>query len=144
MSSGSRLTLHNCEMCYYQQLIISHDYRSKFTSGSIFTQGQWRGAYSQFLYPFFIRVNIYPATLYYNISRRQYLPCGGGGSYCKFFNPFILSGSLFTLRPNPTIFKKDNNTGHYLPCKIYCLILACKKAIVHIRPVSFCHGKSNI
>jgi hypothetical protein len=31
---------------------------------------------------------------------------GGKGAFNSFFNPFILSGSIFTLRPYPTILAK--------------------------------------
>ncbi len=31
-----------------------------------------------------------------------------------------------------------------LPFKIYCLVLACIRAIIHIRPLSFCHDKANL
>ncbi len=113
-----------------------------FSSGSIFTQGQGRGA------------------------------------HCWFFNPFILSGLLFTLRPYPTILAEvtiypggrgegayrliflpinfirvtnylmtlahNISRGHYLPCSTYCLVLACIKATIYIRPLRFCHDLANI
>ena len=34
--------------------------------------------------------------------------------------------------------------GHYLPCNTYCLVLACIKATIHIRPLRFCHDLANI
>jgi hypothetical protein len=34
--------------------------------------------------------------------------------------------------------------GHYLPCQLYCLALACLKAIIQIRLLSFCHGTDNL
>jgi hypothetical protein len=67
MSTGSWLTLHNCEIFYLLSV-----YYDPATTDLIF-----------------IRVNIY-------------LGPGEGGSLLT-FNPFILSGSLFTLRPYPTI-----------------------------------------
>jgi hypothetical protein len=34
--------------------------------------------------------------------------------------------------------------GHYLTCNTYCLVLACIKATIHIRPLRFCHDLANI
>jgi hypothetical protein len=37
--------------------------------------------------------------------------------------------------------------GHYLPCKVCCLILACSKGNfrnIHTRPLNFCHALANI
>jgi hypothetical protein len=67
MSSGSWLTLHNCEIFYLSA--VNYD---PATTNLIF-----------------IRVNIYPGP-------------GEGGSRLIFYL-FILSGSLFTLGPYPTI-----------------------------------------
>jgi hypothetical protein len=110
MSSGSRLTLHNCEMCYYQQLIMSHDYRSKFTSGSIFTLSQWMRAYSQFINPFLIKVNIYPATLSYNISTSQYLQWVGERRLTAIFFTHLYYHTFIrvTIYPNPPILTNKN------------------------------------
>ncbi len=142
MSSGSWLTLHNCEIFYL--LAVNYD---PATTDLIV-----------------IRVNIYPWP-------------GEGGSQL-IFDPFILSGSLFTLRPYPTILAEvtihpgwlgegayrliflpinfirvtiylttlshNISRGHYLPCNTYCLVLACIKATIHIRPLRFCHDLANI
>jgi hypothetical protein len=70
ISSGSWLTLHNCEIFYL--LAVNNDPATADLN--------------------FIRVNIYPGP-------------GEGGSLLIFY-PFILSGSLFTLRPYPTILEE--------------------------------------
>jgi hypothetical protein len=140
--SGSWLTLRNCEIFYLSA--VNYD---PVTTDIIF-----------------LRVHIYPGP-------------GEGGSLL-IFNPLILSGSLFTLRPYPTILAEvtiypggrgerpyrliflpidfiwvtiylmtlshNISRGHYLPCNSYCLVLACIKATVHIRPLRFCHDLANI
>ncbi len=90
--------------------------------------------------------------------------CHGRGVYSSFLNPFISSGSLFTLqsfyqgesvkRAYDSYFNNFNTTcpaalphnisrGHCLPCKIYCLVLPCIKVIIHLRPLSFYHNIAN-
>jgi hypothetical protein len=142
MSSGSWLTLHNCEIFYLSA--VNYD---PATTDIII-----------------IRVNIYPGP--------------GEGAHNLFFIPFILSGSLFTLRPYPTILAEvtiypggrgegayriiflplnfirvtiylmtlshNISRGHYLHCNTYCLVLACIKATIRNRPLRFFHDLANI
>ena len=78
------------------------------------------------------------------------LPCdwwgGGGGaegrlglgwrgwkSNSQYYRPLILVGVTIYLAK----FSHNISRGHYLPCNIYCLVLACIKAIFHIRPLRF-------
>jgi hypothetical protein len=42
------------------------------------------------------------------------------------------------------IFTINFSVGHYLPCKTYCIVLACIKAIFYIRPLRFYHDLANI
>ena len=104
MSSGSWLTLHNCEFFYL--LAVNYDPATTdliFIRVNIYPGPGEGGSLLIFLPIHFIRVTIYPASLPHNISR-----------------------------------------GHYLPCNTYCLVLACIKATIHVRPLRFCHDLANI
>ncbi len=89
---------------------------------------------------YFIRVTIYPAAFPHYISKGHYLARGWGKeAYCQYFNLFILSGSLFTSGPYPTIVTESLFTlQDLLP------LLACIKAIFRIRTLRFCHDIANI
>jgi hypothetical protein len=82
MSSGSWLTLHNCEIFYL--LAVTYD---TATTDLLFIRvyiypGTGEGGSQLVSQPIhFIRVTIYPAALPLNISRGHYLPGGGGGGY---------------------------------------------------------------
>ncbi len=99
MSSGSWLTLHNCEIFYI--LAVNYD---PATTDLIFIRvniypGPGEGGSQPISYPIhFIRVTIYPAALPHNISRGHYWPRGVGG------------GGLQADFPNDLFHQ-----GHYLP-----------------------------
>jgi hypothetical protein len=42
------------------------------------------------------------------------------------------------------VLRYNFSRGHHLPCKIYCLVLACIKVITHIRPLNFCHDIAKV
>ncbi len=89
----------------------------------------------------FIRVTIYPASLPYNINRGHYLPRGqGDGAYrLIFLTIYFIRVTIYL-----AMLSHNINRGHYLPCNTYCLVLACIKATIHIRPLRFCHDLANI
>jgi hypothetical protein len=82
----------------------------------------------------------------------QHLPKTSGGGLTLYFltRLFTLGGrgggllliltKLFDQgRCLPEALPHNTNKGHYLPCKIYCLVLACiSYAVIHIRPLSLC------
>ena len=74
----------------------------------------------------FIRVNIYPGP-------------GEGGSLLIFYPIHFIRVTIY-----PASLPHNISRGHYLPCTTYCLVLACIKAIIHIRPLRFCHDLANI
>jgi hypothetical protein len=80
MSSGSWLTLHNCEIFYL--LAVNYD---PATTDIIFIRvniypGPGEGGLLLIFQPIhFIRVTIYPASFPHNISGGHYLPRGAGG-----------------------------------------------------------------
>ncbi len=87
MSSGSWLTLRNCEIFYL--LAVNYD---PATTDLIFIRvniypGPGEGGSQLIFSPIhFIRVTIYPASLPHNISRGHYLPgVGGEGVYRLIF-----------------------------------------------------------
>ena len=57
----------------------------------------------------------------------------GGGSNTQYYRPLILVRVTIYLAK----FSYNISRGHYLPCNTYCLVLACIKAIFHIRPLRF-------
>jgi hypothetical protein len=59
----------------------------------------------------FIRVNIYPGT--------------GGGLIANFPPIYFIRVTIY-----PAVLSHNINRGHYLPSKIYYLILACIRAII--------------
>ena len=99
MSSGSWLTLHNCEI--FSLLAVNYD---PATTDLIFIRvniypGPGEGGLQLILKPvYFIRVTMYPATIPHNISRGHYLPGGQGG--------WALQANF----PNHLFYQ-----GHYLP-----------------------------
>ncbi len=89
-------------------------------------------AYSKFLNFFlFYQVIIYLAAPTC-IIRGNFLPKGeGGGDLLLIFHPiYFIMSSIYP--PSPAL-SCILNRCHYLPFKIYCLVLACIKAISHIR-----------
>ncbi len=64
----------------------------------------------------------------------------GRKSNSQYYRPLILVGVTIYLAK----FSHNISRGHYLPCNIYCLVLACIKAIFDIRPLRFCHDLANI
>jgi hypothetical protein len=80
MSSGSWLTLHNCEIFYL--LAVNYDPATTdliFIRVNIYPGPGEGGSLLIFEPVHFIRVTIYPASLPHNISRGHYLPRGVGG-----------------------------------------------------------------
>jgi hypothetical protein len=57
----------------------------------------------------------------------------GGESNTQYYRPLILVRVTIYLMK----FSYNISRGHYLPCNIYCLVLACIKAIFYIRPLRF-------
>jgi hypothetical protein len=108
ISSGSWLTLHKCDIYYLSA--VKYD---PATTDLIFIRvyiypGPGEGDLQLISEPvYFIRVTIYPAAFPHNISRGHYLPGGvgrgGRGHTANFSTHLFLSGSLFTLPPDPTI-----------------------------------------
>jgi hypothetical protein len=133
---ASRLC-HNCvRSIIYQQLLTVWPcvYRSNFRQGQNLLRARGWGLIANFWSHFFLRVTIYPAALPYNISRGHYLPEGVG----------YREGFLAIYFIRVTIYPHYINRGHYLPCKIYCHVLACIKAFRHMRHLTFCHDLTNI
>jgi hypothetical protein len=93
MSSGSWLTLYNCEIFYL--LAVNYD---PATTDLIFIRvniypGPGEGGSRLISYPVhFIRVTIYPAALPHNINRGHYLPRGGGGLQANIPNHLFYQG----------------------------------------------------
>jgi hypothetical protein len=95
MSSGSSLTLHNCEIFYL--LTVNYDPAITyliFIWVNIYP-GPGEGGSQLISQPVhFIRVTIYPAASPHNISRGHYLPrgMGGGGLQANFPNHLFYQG----------------------------------------------------
>ncbi len=141
ISSGSWLTLHNCEIFYL--LAVNYD---PATTDLIFIRvniypGLGEGG-SQLFFQLinFIRVTIYPASLPYNISRGHYFPGGWEErTYRLIFLPInFIRVTIYLMTLSHNICR-----GHYLPCNTYCLVLACIKATINIGPLRFCHDLAN-
>ena len=89
ISSGSWLTLHNCDIYYLSA--VNYDPAATdviFIRVNIYP-GPGEGDLQLISGPiYFIRVTIYPAALPHNISRGHYLPGGlGGGGILIIFQP---------------------------------------------------------
>ncbi len=71
----------------------------------------------------------------YNISRGHLLRGTGRGGLQLIIQPI----NFIRVTIYPAAMPHNISRGHYLPCKIYCLALACIKAIIHL-----CHNVANI
>ncbi len=142
MSSGSWLTLHNCKIFYLLSVNYDPATTDLILSGSIFTQGQGRGAHSWFLNPFILSGSLFTLCSYPTILAEVIIYPGwwGEGAYRLIFL------TIYFIRVTIYLAKLSHNIsrGHYLPCNTYCLVLACIKATIHIRPLRFCHDLANI
>jgi hypothetical protein len=105
MSSGSWLTLHNCEIFYL--LAVNYDPAISdliFIRVNIYPGSGERGLQLIFIPIHFIRVTIYPAAFPHNISRGHYLPKGAGEGADRLISLTIyFIRSLFTSQHCPTI-----------------------------------------
>ncbi len=88
----------------------------------------------------FIRVTIYLVALPTILAEVTVFTRGPGEeTYCQCFNPLILSGSLFTLRPLP----QNISRGHYSSYKFNCLFWLVSRPLLTL-PLNFCHDIGNI
>ncbi len=79
----------------------------------------------------------------YTLAASAYFPKGpGGGALLLIFKPIYFISVTVQYTP-PPVLTRNINRCHYLRCKIYCFVLACIKAILHIKLFSFCHDLAN-
>jgi hypothetical protein len=76
-----------------------------------------------------------------NISRGHNLP-----KRAERGNLLLIIRSIYFMKVTIYSAASPHNIsrGHYLPCKVYCLVLACIEDIIHIRLLSFCHDVANM
>jgi hypothetical protein len=135
MSSGSCLTLHICETYYLSA--INNDLMTTgliFIGVNIYSGPGWGegGLTATFYTHLFYQGNYYLPTVLLIIG--EVTICSGAwvrGLKANFSTHLFYQGHCLPC-------------GHYLPCKAYCLVLPCIKAVIHSRPLSFCHDITNI
>ena len=126
----------------YQQLNMTLRQQISFSSGSIFTQGQGRGAHSLFFYPFILSGSLFTLQPSPTILAEVTIYPGGQGEGAyrlMFLTIYFIRVTIYL-----AMLSHNISRGHYLPCNTYCLVLACIKATIHIKPLRFCHDLSNI
>ncbi len=64
---------------------------------------------------------------------------GRGKGLKLIFHPIIYQVTIY-----PAALPHNISKGHYLPRKVYCLILACSKSNIQTRPLNFCHDIASI
>jgi hypothetical protein len=79
MSSGSLLTLHNCEIFYLLAVTYDPATTDLISSGSVFTQGQGWGAHSWFFNPLILSGSLFTSCPYPTILVRSLFTQGAGG-----------------------------------------------------------------
>jgi hypothetical protein len=140
MSSGSWLTLHNCEIYYLSA--VNYD---PVTTALIFIRVSiypWpgEGGFQLICQPFyFIRVIINPAALPHNISRGHYLPGQWGeGVYCQIFETIYFIRVTTHYLPCSLSTQYHNiSRVFYLPCKIYCLVWLASRPLFTLSILAF-------
>jgi len=146
MPSGSRLILHDCDIYYLSA--VNYDpkrNRSNFHQGQYLLRSRGGGhlhvANFSTCLCFPGHYLLMGLTVQYLLAEVIIYPGGQGEeAYCRF--SFLIN--FFRATIYPVALLHNFYRGHYLSWKIYCLVLDCIKAIIHIRPLSFIHGIANM
>ncbi len=112
LSSGSWLTLHNCEI-YYVSAVI-YDHQGQYLPGAM------QGLTANFLTHSFYQRNYLARRLTPLYYQRSLFIQEGRGRWL----PADFSTHLFIwVTAQPEALPLNISRGHYLPCEIYCLFL---------------------